>query len=250
MNLLRYHMFGSSCALLLAFGMLSACSQQDDVAAQATAAARVKAATEAKARRMAEQLDLYRKQVQAGDDAAADSTGRDIVQLYADSDAAKEVQQTLPAIQGRMRELAAKARLAALWSYQVAPMMGGTQSTASILSNQRVGGNQVQLVLRRHTQWGLSVFLYGGRFVCKGTCTLPATFDDKPHPIRGFLPPTGEPSIMIQDEKDFITALSRAKKIVIPVVLKDSGKSRDLTYDVGGYDASKWAPLPGAKKKG
>lgn len=250
MNILRHRVLGLFCASLLAFGMLGACSQQDDAAARAAATAQTKAAAEAKAKRMAEQLDLYRKQVQAGDDAAADTTGRDIVQLYPGSDAAKEVQQTLPAIEGRVRELAAKARLAALWSYQVAPMMGGTQSTASILSNQRVGGNQVQLVLRRHTQWGLSVFLYGGRFVCKGTCTLPATFDDKPHPIRGFLPPTGEPSIMIEDEKGFIAALSKAKKIVIPVVLKDSGKSRDLTYDVGGYDASKWAPLPGAKKKG
>jgi hypothetical protein len=250
MNLHRSRMFGLSFVWLLALGMLSACSQQDDVAAQAAAAAQAKAAAEAKAKRMAEQLDVYRKQVQAGDDAASEATGRDIAQLYPGSDAAKEVQQTLPAIEGRLRELAAKARLAALWDYQVAPMMGGTQSTASILSNQRINGSQVQLVLRRHTQWGLSVFLYGGRFVCKGTCTLPATFDGKPHPIRGFLPPTGEPSIMIQDEKDFIAALSKAKKIVIPVVLKESGKPRDLTYDVGGYDANKWAPLPGAKKNG
>ncbi|MFT3791765.1 MAG: hypothetical protein QM741_11990 [Rudaea sp.] len=248
MNFHRYRRHERIFASLLAIIALGACSQQDDTAAQAAAAQAKADAAAAAAKRTAGLLDLYRKQTQAGEDAAAVDTGRAIVKLSAGSDAAQEVQQTLPAIEQRVRDQAEKARLASLWEYQVAPMMGGTQSTASIYSNQRINGAPVQMVLRRHTQWGQSVFLYGGRFVCKAVCTLPATFDGTPHPLRGFLPPTGEPSVMIKGDKDFIAALAKAKKIVIPVVLQDSGQSRELSYDVGGYDAGKWAPLPGAKK--
>jgi len=246
MNFRCFRGFEPSFAVLLAVALLSACSQRDDTAA---AQAEAQAAAAATAKRTAGLLDLYRKQTQAGDDAAAADTGRAIVKMSAGSAAAQEVQQTLPAIEQRLRDQAEKARLASLWNYQVAPMAGGTQSTASIFSNQRIGGEPVRLVLRRHTQWGQSVFLYGGRFVCKATCTLPAMFDGKPFPVRGFLPPTGEPSILIQDDKSFIAALMRAKKIVIPVVLQESGRPRELSYDVGGYDATKWAPLPGANAK-
>ena len=247
MNVHRFRGLGLPFVPLLFFCALSACSQQDD--ASVAAQAQAQAAAAATAKRTAELLDLYRKQTQAGDDAAAADTGRAIVKLSAGSSAAQEVQQTLPAIEQRVRDQAEKVRVASLWDYQVSPMAGGTQSTASIYSNQRISGEPVRLVLRRHTQWGQSVFLYGGRFVCKAVCTLPATFDGKPHPLRGFLPPTGEPSIMIKDDKDFIAELKKAKKVVIPVVLQDSGRERELSYDVGGYDADKWAPLPGTKAK-
>jgi len=247
MNFRRLRGFEPAFAALLLIGLLNACSQRDDTAA--TAQAEAQAAAAATAKRTAGLLDLYRKQTQAGDDAAAVDTGRAIAKMSVGSAAAQEVQQTLPAIEQRLRDQTEKARLASLWNYQVAPMAGGTQSTASIFSNQRIGGEPVRLVLRRHTQWGQSVFLYGGRFICKATCTLPATFDGKPVPVRGFLPPTGEPSIMIQDDKGFIAALMKAKKIVIPVVLQESGRPRELSYDVGGYDATKWAPLPGANAK-
>lgn len=195
-------------------------------------------------------LDAYRKLLSMHNDQMAASMGEDIVQRFPNSAAAKEVQQTLPDVEKRWKEASEKARLTALWQYQVAPMEGGTQSTAAIYDSQPTDVH-VRLVLRRHTSWGQSAFLFSDThgFICKGDCTVAAKFDDKLHPIKAYAPPTGEPALMIRDDKGFIALLQKSKKISLPVTMQD-GKKVELLYEVGGFVPDQWQALPkkGGKK--
>ncbi len=226
------------CGVLL----LASCSQQGGTAAPTAAQQQA----QAQAADAARNLDTYRQLLRIGNDAMAVELGHDILNRYPGSPAAKEVQQTLPPIEKRWQEVSEKNRLAALWLYQVAPMAGGTQSTASIESSGDLGSAPVRLVLRRHTAWGQSVFLYGSGhgFVCRGNCTLPATVDGKPMGIKAYAPSTGEPALMIRDDRGFIALLRKAKKITLTVTPVDGEKKLQLVYEVGGFDPAKWVPLP------
>ncbi|MGN2245358.1 hypothetical protein ACFWZ3_01570 [Frateuria sp. GZRR35] len=235
--------FPSSAALLCGMLALAGCNSQDqEQAAQAPAAS-------AQNDDAARKLDTYRQLIRIHNDEMTVTMGHDILDRYPDSAAAKEVQQTLPDIEKRWKEESEKRRLDALWQYQVSPMQGGTQSTATIYSSQPSGNDRVRLVLRRHTDWGQNVFLYGGGhgFVCRGNCTIHATFDGKEHGIKAFAPSTGEPALMIRDDDDFIARMKKAKKITMDVTLVDGEKKETLVYEVGGFDPAKWKALP--KKK-
>ncbi|HEX7733062.1 MAG TPA: hypothetical protein VF415_10475 [Rhodanobacter sp.] len=203
---------------------------------------------QAQAAEAARSLDTYRQLLRIHNDQMAVEMGKDIVQRFPDSAAAKEVQQTLPEIEKRWRENSEKARLAALWQYQVAPMAGGTQSTAAIYNSQPADVH-VRLVLRRHTSWGQSAFLFsdGHGFVCKGSCSIAAKFDGQPRAIKAYAPSTGEPALMIRDDKAFIALLEKAKKISLDVTLQDGEKKASLLYEVGGFVPAQWQALP---KKG
>jgi hypothetical protein len=225
--------------------ILAGCSQGG---APAPSAAQQQA--QARDAQAARDLDTYRQLLRIHNDQMAASMGEDIVQRYPGSAAAKEVQQTLPEVEKRWKENSEKARLAALWQYGVAPMAGGTQSTAAIYDSQPADVH-VRLVLRRHTSWGQSAFLFNdgrGGFVCKGECTVAAKFDDKLHAIKAYAPSTGEPALMIRDDKGFIALLEKAKKISLPVTPQDGEKKVELVYEVGGFVPDKWQPLP--KKAG
>ena len=221
---------------------LGACSPQAPAPAEQRAAADASAANA--------NLDTYRQLLRIHNDEMAVTMGKDIVRRFPDSAAAREVQQTLPEIEKRYTETREENRLAALWVYQVAPMAGGTQSTATIRNSQPAGAEPVQLVLRRHTKWGQNVFLYGSGhgFVCRGTCTLPVTVDGKARRIKAFAPSTGEPALMLRDDKAFLQLLAKAHKISIDVTLVDGEKKQTLVYEVGGYDPAKWSALPGRAK--
>ncbi|MFK2932303.1 hypothetical protein [Dyella agri] len=225
--------------------VLAGCSQSS--APAANAAQQQAQAQDAEAAR---NLDTYRQLLRIHNDQMAVSMGEDIVQRFPGSAAAKEVQQTLPEIEKRWKENSEKARLAALWQYQVAPMAGGTQSTAATYDSQPASV-RVRLVLRRHTSWGQSAFLFNdghGGFVCKGECTIAAKVDDKTRAIKAYTPPTGEPALMIRDDKGFIALLEKAKKISLPVTLQDGDKKVELVYEVGGFAPDRWQALP--KKSG
>jgi hypothetical protein len=226
-------------AVLCGVLALAGCNSQDQDQAAAPAAT-------AQNDDAARKLDTYRQLLRIHNDEMTVTMGHDILDRYPDSAAAKEVRQTLPDIEKRWKTESEKRRLDALWSYQVSPMQGGTQSTATVYSSRPSGNDRVRLVLRRHTEWGQNAFLYGGGhgFVCRGNCTLHASFDGKEHGIKAFAPSTGEPALMIRDDKDFIARLAKAKKISIDVTLVDGEKKETLVYEVGGYDPAKWKALP------
>ena len=234
--------FRPSVAVLCGVLGLAGCSSQDQSGGDTAPAAQPDAS--------AQKLDTYNQLLRIHNDEMAVSMGHDILDHYPNSAAAKQVQQTLPAIEKRWKENSEKNRLAALWLYQVSPMEGGTQSTATIYSSQPSGNDRVRLVLRRHTAWGQNAFLFGSGhgFVCRGNCTIPATFDGKAHGIKACAPSTGEPALMIRDDKDFIARLQKAKKITMDVTLVDGEKKETLVYEVGGFDPAKWQALPKKKK--
>jgi hypothetical protein len=236
----------ASLALGAALIGLAGCSQPaDPAAADSSQAASAKPAEPSQA------LDTYRQLVRIGNDEMAVTVGKDIVSRAPASAAAQEVQQSLPAIEKRWTETSEKNRLQALWLYQTSPMEGGTQSTATIYSSRPSGDRMVRLILRRHTAWGQSVFLFGSGhgFDCKGNCTISAKFDDSTRPIKGFLPTTGEPAMFIRDDAAFIKALQKAKKITLEVTSADQGK-QTLVYEVAGFQPDKWAAVgKGGKTK-
>jgi len=243
MNLPRPGLVGTSFCMALA---LAACSQSGDQAPASPQA-------QAPADDSAQKLDTYRQLLRIGNDEMAVTMGKEIVSRYPNSDAAKEVQQTLPGIEQRYKENSEKNRLAGLWLYQVSPMQGGTQSTATITNSQASAENRVNLILRRHTDWGQNVFLYntGGShgFVCKGVCSIKATFDGKPGSISAFAPSTGEPALLFKDDKGFIAQMEKAKKITMDVTMQDGEKKITLVYEVGGFDPAKWQPVSKQAKK-
>lgn len=232
---------------VLALGVaLAGCSHHGEQASadKAAAAAPAKAA-------WTQDLDTYRQLVRIHNDEMATTIGQSIVKHYPGSPAAKEVQQTLPAIAKRYHENSERNRLQGLWLYQVSPMQGGTQSTAVIYNSHPLSNDdRVRLVLRRHTEWGQNAFLFGSGkgFVCKHTCTLPATVDGKATGIKAFAPPSGEPALMISDDKAFIAMLKKAQKITLTVTRKDNDRKEDLVYEVGGFQSAKWLPLEKKKK--
>jgi hypothetical protein len=227
--------------------LLAACSPQ--TGSSNTPAAPT--AQQAQAADAADKLNTYHQLLRIKNDEMAVSMGHDILDHYPNTPAAAEVAQSLPAVEARYKENSEKNRLAALWLYQVSPMEGGTQSTATIDSSQPSGDGRVRLVLRRHTQWGQNAFLYGEGhgFVCRGNCTIATTVDGKSVGIKAFAPTTGEPALMIRDDKAFIAMLQKAKKITINVTLVDGEKKEALVYEVGGFDPSKWADVGKGKKK-
>jgi hypothetical protein len=191
-------------------------------------------------------LNLYRKLQQGKSWELAAPVGQDIVATYPGSTAAKEVQGTLSDTTAKAAAVATHRRLQGLWLYQSGKESGGNQSTASIYSNDAVAADRVRLILRRHSVWGQSTYLFGGGkgFECRGTCSLKVRFDEQPaQRIKAYLPPTGEPAMFISDDKVFIAKLEHAQKTSIDVAEKARG-ARTLVFEVGGYDAARFLLLP------
>lgn len=224
---------------------LAACSGTPSPTPQQQAAQR-KARTEARAR---DKLSMYQRLVQLKNYPLAVPIGQEIEQDFPHTQAAAEVRKSLPGIEAKASAQTEKRRLANKWTYQVAPMEGGEQSTATIESDPPTGPGQVQLVLRRHSQWGQSVYLYAqdkAGFVCKGQCDIVMHVDGKRHVIKGYKPNGGEPALFITKDKAFVHTLEHAKKITMQVTLKHLGRET-LTYEVGGFDPSQWKTVKKAK---
>lgn len=235
--------FGAAC---LGIGLLlAACSQQ---APQSTPAASTSAAASIAASNAAAQNELqaYRQTLAKHQVALAVPLGQDILQNHPGTAAAAEVQKTLPALAAEAKAQEAKLRLANLWYYQIANVQG-EQSTATIYSTEPSGADRIQLVLRRHVKWGKSAYLFGPDgskgFVCKGQCNLVMDIDGKRETWKAYLPTTGEPAMFIKDYKRFIATLEKSREIVMHVDSRAQGK-QSVTFEVGGFDPTKFAPRP------
>lgn len=192
----------------------------------------------------AQKLNLYRQMLAAHRDDLAAPIGAEIVSDHPDTAAAAEVQKTLPGIQAKAKANAERERLTSLWVYQTGTQSGGKQVSASINSSKPAGDAAVRLILRRHSKWGQSVYLFGGGhgFVCKGQCGVAMRLDGKHETWKAYLPKTSEPALFIKDDVRFIKAMAAAKVIEMDVVSKDHG-SETLTFEVGGYDPAKFPEL-------
>lgn len=241
---MRVHLRACRFALPLAALLLVACSRAPEPAA--TPAPAAPSAAEAQA---AKELALYRNLQQQGSWELAAPIGKEIVARFPQSAAAKEVSETLADTTAKATAMSRRRRLERLWSYQSGQESGGEQNTASIYSDDANAAERVRLVLRRHSEWGQSTYLFGSGkgFECRATCILAVRFDEQPaQKFKAYLPQTGEAAIFISDDKGFIAKLAAAQKIRIGVVEQGKGP-RTLTFEVGGFDPAKFPPL--AKKK-
>lgn len=237
-----FQVFLPTAIALAAAIAMSGCSQQAPTPPATPSASAQAAANDAAA---ASDLKLYQDMLaQHAEDQAA-PVGQEIVQKYPGTSAAAEVQKTLAQVEATAKSKAEHARLASLWYYQTANV-DGNQSTASTYSEPR-SANSTRLVLRRHVKWGQSVYLFapdGSKgFVCKDLCNVVTRFDGKRETWKAYLPKTGEPAMFIKDDKHFIAAMQKAKVIEMDVTTRDQGKET-LKFEVGGYDPSKFTPLP------
>jgi hypothetical protein len=224
----------------LGCALLVACSHSN---APTAAQEPTKPATPAANPQAAKNLEMYRQLLQSKSYELAGPIGQEIVQNYPGSPAAKEVQETLADTVAKGTAITSRRRLERLWIYQAGKESGGDQTTASIYSSEPSNDDRVRLVLRRHSAWGQSAYLFGSGkgFDCpKSNCTIGATFDDAaPQRLKAHLPETGEPAIFISDDRAFIAKMDKARKIAFDVVEKGKG-AQTLVFEVGGYDADKF----------
>jgi hypothetical protein len=222
--------------LVLSAALVAACS--DKSASPPAPAAKAEPARNAEA---AKGLDMYRQLLQSGSYELAAPIGQEIVAKHRGSPEAKEVQETLTDTLAKAEAITTRRRLERLWIYQSGKESGGDQATASIYNSQPVA-DRVRLILRRHSQWGQSVYLFGSGkgFECGKGCSIATRFDDAPpQKLKAYAPETGEPAIFISDDKGFIAKMDKAEKVSFDVTPK--GKSPEtLVYEVGGYDGGKF----------
>jgi hypothetical protein len=221
---------------VLSASLLAACSDRNAPPPAPAAAAQPAANAQA-----AKSLDMYRQLLQSSSFELAGPIGQEIVAKYPGSPEAKEVQETLTDTLAKADAITKRRRLERLWIYQAGKESGGDQTTASIYNSQPVG-DRVRLILRRHSQWGQSVYLFGSGkgFECGKSCTVTAHFDDAaPQKLKAYAPETGEPAVFISDDKAFIAKMDKAEKVSFDVTPK--GKTPEtLVYEVGGYDGGKF----------
>ncbi|MEO6075897.1 MAG: hypothetical protein ABIP56_03745 [Dokdonella sp.] len=225
-------------AAMIAVALLaSACSKPAAPPAQPAAAVVSK--------QLLQEFAMYQQLSEAESFALAGEIGDGIVERFPGSEQATEVRKTLAEVKAKGQTASDEKRMSRLWIYQNGVSeSGGTQNTASIYSNEGGANDRVRLILRRHSAWGLSVYIFGNGkgYNCKGVCKLPATFDGESTTIAAYLPETGEPAIFIKDEKGFIAKMQKTKKISIDLQSRDNGK-QTMTFDVGGYEESKFPAL-------
>lgn len=194
------------------------------------------------------QLALYQQMVEADSPALAVPLGEDILRTAPDSAEAAIVRQTLQPLRDKAHQDGEEKRLARLWTYQGGSESGGEQQTASIYSTQAATSKDkpLRLVLRRHSAWGQSVYLYDNDnqgFRCGTPCRINVQFDEQPaqrYPAN--LPDTGEPALFIENDKAFIKAMEGARKLTFSVTMKD-GVQREVVFEVAGFVADKWLPV-------
>ncbi len=235
--------------ILFAAFLLAACSSSQAPPAPSADAAAAAAAAQAAA--AAKDLAMYEQLRGMGNLELAAPIGQQILKKYPGSPAAAQVQKSLAEVEGVAREAGEKRRLAALWLYQSGVMEGGAQNTATIRPSVPAG-SAVQLILRRHADWGQSVYLFGTApgFTCASDCRIAVSFDDAPaQKLRASLPPTGEPAMFIEDDAVFLAKLQKAKSLSIQTTPK--GKAPvTLKFEVGGFDAAKWPAVATSGKAG
>jgi len=231
--------------------VLAACSGSGSEATAQAAAAATQAANEAKAAKEAVLYDQMRAS-QSWD--LASTLGDELVRKYPASASAAKVKQTLDEVHAKATAQRESRRLARLWAYAAIPEAGGTQYTSAVESKEPLksaanakDAERIRLVLRQHPKWGQSVYLLldNAKFDCsKGCATLPVKFDDAPaQRMKATIPPTGEPALFIDNDKDFIAKMRKAKAVSIDATIKGDG-AKSFVFEVGGYDPAKMPAVP------
>lgn len=194
--------------------------------------------------RAQDDLKLYQGLIAKGSFELAAPIGEGVLQRAPDSAAAAEIRETLPEAQAKAKEINNQRRLANLWLYQANEQSGGQQTTATLYPSRPASAhNRIRLVLRRHTDWGQSVYLYdtgNEGFICKGTCNVALKIDGEPATaLEASLPDTSDPAMFIDSDKRLLQLLETAKTLELTANIKGIG-SENLYFEVGGFDPERW----------
>lgn len=170
---------------------------------------------------------------------------------YGNDGAAAKLSATLADTRAKADAVREERRLRAAWDYQAVPAEGGIQRSAAIFSRTVIVDEEqaapiadARLVLRDHPAWGRSAYLLleQSKFACGSPCQLRIAFDDaEASAWAGKQADSGKgPALFINDEAKFIADLEAAKQVRITLP-KGSGTIPSLVFDVGGFDAARYA---------
>lgn len=239
-------------ALAFAVATLAACGNGGD-GGTAQTDPRV-AQTDSRAQ---QQLALYEQLRTLNRFEQAVLAGETVLRDYPNSTAADTVRATIDDVRTRAQSDAAARRLTSMWTYHaVQEEGGGTSYTAQIYRSgdkessaqeQYAHESRLRLVMRRHPEWGESVYLQtenGGRFQCGSSCTVKVAFDDAA--ARDFSAKSTQgggnpPTLFIDDTVAFINGLDEAATVTVSVPFAQGG-TREATFEVGGFDIGKLGP--------
>ena len=229
--------------LLLAALTLSACSSPEGEGND------LSAADQAKAQKL---LADYQSARAAQNWELAETKADELRGKFADSAAASGLDASLTDTRKQAATARDGHRLRDLWEYQAVTVeAGGVQRSATIYSRTvPVEEGEVapvadaRLVLRDHPSWGRSVYLLlaQSKFSCGKPCTMRIGFDDaEAASWTGKQADSGKgPALFVVDEKRFVEQMQKAKQVRITLP-KGSGTTPSLLFEVGGFDAGRYA---------
>ena len=231
---LRAAVVAAALAVIAAAGCHRAQHEAEQAAAQA--AAQEYAAKQGEA--------AFDAAVAAQNWAVAKAQGDVLLMQYPRTHAAERVRAQLDGVRGKASAARDEARTAALWNYTRVAVDGGTQSAATIDSQQLVdvdgsGAKPVQLVFRDHPSWGRSAYLVlqAGDFNCYGGCRVRVAVDDGGGvAMAASRPKTDEAiALFIEDERALWRMVLGAKTLSVEFPVKPKG-TRTAVFEVGGVD--------------
>lgn len=157
--------------------------------------------------------------------------------------------EAIPALEEALR----KEQIGKQWLYASHDdeMSGKASKSASVLSTNQFefdfpyqGKQRARLTIRRHPRWGNDVIfaIEKGQILCHSysRCSINIRFDDNPpRRLNGNEPAdNSSETVFIPGYNDFVTRLSRAKKLRVEVEIYQQG-NLVAEFDVEGFDASK-----------
>ncbi|MFC4729565.1 hypothetical protein [Coralloluteibacterium thermophilus] len=158
---------------------------------------------------------------------------------YPNTEAAAAVTATVEEVRARAAAEREARRLEALWTYHVEPVSGGEQRTAYLYASEPAQP-RVRVILRRHPEWGQSVYLLidEGEFDCPPGCRVRIAFDDaEPRAFAANKPRENLQALFVEDDAAFIRGLRGAGQVTIEA--RHAGEPLVLRFEVGGYDPAR-----------
>ncbi len=232
-------------ASLLALLLLTACSNQAEKERQNR---------ERYERFAAQQLAEYRQMRGMGRDDLALNFAEDLVKRYPGSAAAREVEAEIAELRAKAESERERAHLEGLWTYHAVPYEEGegTIFTGFLYSRGAAGTSpaaedepRLRLVIRRHPDWGESVYLLSdaGAWTCTEPCPIRIGFGEGDWMEAPGTPADSGSAPALFIERDFASLLgdlrsSRLFRVEVPL---QAGPTV-FTFEIGGLDPKRLYP--------
>jgi len=200
------------------------------------------------------QLERYRATLAMGRDDLALNFAEDLLQRFPGSAAAREVQAEIEGLRAKAQAERDKVRLERLWTYHAVPYEQGegTIYTAFLYSQGREGVSpapedepRLRLVIRRHPDWGESVYLLSdaGDYACGEPCPMRVAFDAGDWMEASGTPADSGAAPALFIERDFsrlMGDLRSSQRFRVEIPLADGAS--EFVFEIGRLDAERLYP--------